>query len=190
MLCHLDPFWAYWQNFLLFCHPTPRLWLIHFGYIGKIFHFCLNSSHTLWLWSILGKLARSFIFPSAPSPCQALICWSILDILAKHFHFPLTTSPPPYHALLLCSILENFENYFIFLSPPTPSHSPLNTLWLWSIWDILVNFFIFHSPFPFLPSSVTLIRFGHIGKVFHFSSPPPLSYQASESFTDPFWIYW
>ena len=174
MLCHLDPFWTYWQNFWFFSRPLAPSVTDSFWMYWQNISFFLNSSRTLWLWSILDILAKVLIFPSAPCPCQAL----------RHIHFGYIGNtfsfsphhlPNPYHALWLCSILENFAKYFIFLWLPNPIPPPPNTLWFWSIWDILVKFFIFHAPLPSLPISVTLIRFGHIGKVFHFSLiPSPL----------------
>ena len=125
--------------------------LIHFGYIGKTSYFSLSP---------------------LPLPSFKTIHFGYIG---NTFSFSPHHLPNPYHALWLCSILENFAKYFIFLSLPNPIPPPPNTLWFWSIWDILVKFFIFHAPLPSLPSSVTLIRFGHIGKVFHFSLiPSPL----------------
>lgn len=125
--------------------------LIHFGYIGKTSYFSLSP---------------------LPLPSFKTIHFGYIG---NTFSFSPHHLPNPYHALWLCSILENFAKYFIFLSLPNPIPPPPNTLWFWSIWDILVKFFIFHAPLASLPSSVTLIRFGHIGKVFHFSLiPSPL----------------
>ena len=48
-----DPFWTYWKSFSFFPHPLPspiklqKASLIHFGNIGKTFHFSLPSSLTL-----------------------------------------------------------------------------------------------------------------------------------------------
>ena len=97
MLCHLDPFWTYWQNFWFFSRPLPpsvtdSFWmywqnisfflqllphsvtLIHFGYIGKTSYFSLSplplpsfETHPFWIY-----WQHIFIFPSPPT--QPLLC--------------------------------------------------------------------------------------------------------------------
>ena len=198
MLCHLDPFWTYWQNFWFFSRPLAPSVTDSFWMYWQNISFFLNSSRTLWLWSILDILAKVLIFPSAPCPCQAL----------RHIHFGYIGNtfsfsphhlPNPYHALWLCSILENFAKYFIFLSLPNPIPPPPNTLWFWSIWDIgkifhfsrtsslptklrdfdpfwtywkSFSFFPHPFPSPIKLQKASLIHFGNIGKTFHFSLPP------------------
>ena len=115
--------------------PYQDLWLIHFGYINKIFHFPWPSSQALWLWWIL-DISKFFIFPSAlPFPLPSSVTLIHFEHTGKTFHFFLTILPPT----MVCDF-DLFgiywQNFSFFPHPLPPSLAP----WLWSILDISAKF--------------------------------------------------
>ena len=75
--------------------PYQGLWLIHFGYINKIFIYFPSPSHALRLWCILGISVKFFIFTSAPPPpLPSSVTLIHSEHIGKTFHFSLAILPP------------------------------------------------------------------------------------------------
>lgn len=93
-----DPFWTYWKSFSFFPHPLPspiklqKASLIHFGNIGKTFHFSLPPSPTppynaLWLWFILDIFLIFLFFYKISTPPLRFMIFLFVYFLFVDYKF-------------------------------------------------------------------------------------------------------